>query len=161
MRYSGIIFNDITAAPGLSVSFFTQGCPHRCPGCHNPETWSFDGGLEFTPEVLESIIQGLKAQNIQRNLCIMGGEPLAPQNTFLTYLIIQTVKERLPNTPIYIWTGYVYETLLEMHDIRLKQILELTDVLIDGPYIEDLRDVTLEMRGSSNQRIINLNEIDK
>ena len=161
MKYSGIIFNDITAAPGLSVSFFAQGCPHRCSGCHNPETWSFDGGLEFTPEVLENIIQGLTAQNIKRNLCIMGGEPLAPQNTFLTYLIIQTVKERLPDTPIYIWTGYIYETLLEMHDIRLKQILELTDVLIDGPYIEDLRDVTLEMRGSSNQRIINLNKIDK
>ena len=161
MKYSGIIFNDITAAPGLSVSFFAQGCPHRCSGCHNPETWSFDGGLEFTPEVLENIIQGLTAQNIKRNLCIMGGEPLAPQNTFLTYLIIQTVKERLPDTPIYIWTGYIYETLLEMPDIRLKQILELTDVLIDGPYIEDLRDVTLEMRGSSNQRIINLNKIDK
>ena len=161
MKYSGIIFNDIAAAPGLSVSFFAQGCPHRCSGCHNPETWSFDGGLEFTPEVLENIIQGLTAQNIKRNLCIMGGEPLAPQNTFLTYLIIQTVKERLPDTPIYIWTGYIYETLLEMHDIRLKQILELTDVLIDGPYIEDLRDVTLEMRGSSNQRIINLNKIDK
>ena len=161
MKYSGIIFNDITAAPGLSVSFFAQGCPHRCPGCHNPETWSFDGGLEFTPEVLENIIQGLTAQNIKRNLCIMGGEPLAPQNTFLTYLIIQTVKERLPDTPIYIWTGYIYETLLEMPDIRIKQILDLTDVLIDGPYIEDLRDVTLEMRGSSNQRIINLNKIDK
>lgn len=161
MKYSGIIFNDITAAPGLSVSFFAQGCPHRCSGCHNPETWSFDGGLEFTPEVLENIIQGLTAQNIQRNLCIMGGEPLAPQNTFLTYLIIQTVKERLPDTPIYIWTGYIYETLLEMPDIRIKQILDLTDVLIDGPYIEDLRDVTLEMRGSSNQRIINLNKIDK
>jgi anaerobic ribonucleoside-triphosphate reductase activating protein len=87
-KYSGIIFNDITAAPGLSVSFFAQGCPHRCPGCHNPETWSFDGGLEFTPDVLENIIQGLTAQNIKRNLCIMGGEPLAPQNTFLTYLII-------------------------------------------------------------------------
>ena len=78
MRYSGVIYNDVTAAPGLSVSFFTQGCPHRCVGCHNPETWDFNGGKEFTPEVLENIISKLSAQHIQRNLCIMGGEPLAP-----------------------------------------------------------------------------------
>lgn len=64
MRYSGIIFNDISAAPGLCVTLFTQGCPHRCPGCHNPETWSFDGGKEFTLDTMEEIINGLKAQGI-------------------------------------------------------------------------------------------------
>ena len=89
LKYSGLILNDISAAPGLCVSFFTQGCPHRCPGCHNPETWSFDGGLEFTEETLNEIINGLTAQNIKRDLCIMGGEPLCKENALLTFLIIK------------------------------------------------------------------------
>lgn len=92
MKYSGIIFNDISAAPGLCVTLFTQGCPHRCPGCHNPETWSFDGGKEFTDETMESIITGLKAQGIQRSFCVMGGEPLCEENALLTYATIWRVK---------------------------------------------------------------------
>ena len=160
MRYSGVIYNDITAAPGLCVTFFTQGCPHQCHGCHNPQTWDFEGGIEFTPDVLDEIVKGLTAQDIQRSLCIMGGEPLCSENEFLTLLVVKTVKDRLPNTPIYIWTGYTYEELYKKGH-HIKQILELSDYLIDGPYIENLRDVTLDMRGSSNQRIINLHEIDK
>lgn len=159
MRYSGVIYNDIAAAPGLCVTFFTQGCPHQCHGCHNPQTWDFEGGLEFTPNILEEIIEGLTAQGIKRNLCIMGGEPLCAENEFLTLLVIKTVKERLPETPIYIWTGYTYEELLRKSN-NINQILEIADYLIDGPYIEDLRDITLSMRGSSNQRIINLHNID-
>ena len=95
MRYSGLITNDITAAPGLCVSFFTQGCPHHCPGCHNPDTWAFDRGKEFTNNTLETIIKALTAQNIQRDLCIMGGEPLCKENLFLTALVIKTVKETI------------------------------------------------------------------
>ena len=160
MRYSGVIYNDITAAPGLCVSFFTQGCPHRCHGCHNPQTWDFEGGKEFTVDVLNEIVEGLTAEGIERSLCIMGGEPLCSNNEFLTLLVIKTVKEKLPNTPIYIWSGYLYEELVKRGG-HMKQILELSDYLIDGPYIESLRDITLEMRGSTNQRIINLREIDK
>lgn len=155
MRYSGIIYNDITAAPGLCVSFFTQGCPHRCTNCHNPETWSYDGGKEFTYEVIQDIIEALTANGIQRNLCIMGGEPLCPENEFLTLMLINEVKNKLPNTLIYIWTGYTYEEL-EKRGNHIEKIIELSDYLIDGPYIEELRDITLEMRGSSNQRIIDL-----
>lgn len=160
MRYSGIIYNDITAAPGLCVSFFTQGCPHHCEGCHNPQTWDFEGGIEFKAEVLNELIQGLSADGIERSLCIMGGEPLCSNNEFLTLMVVKTVKEKLPNTPIYIWSGYCYEELLQKGG-HIKQILDMSDYLIDGPYIKDLRDITLEMRGSSNQRIINLREIDK
>lgn len=109
MRYSGIIFNDITAAPGLCVSFFTQGCPHRCINCHNPETWNFDGGLPFTDEVLNSVIEGISAQGIQRNLCIMGGEPMCEENLDLTYLLVSKVRAVYPDIKIYIWTGYLYE----------------------------------------------------
>lgn len=157
MRYSGIIYNDITAAPGLCVSFFTQGCPHHCHNCHNPQTWDFEGGKEFHPELLDEIVEALTANGIERSLCIMGGEPLCSENEFLTLLVIKTVKEKLPNTPIYIWTGYFYEELLKKGG-HMDQILEMADCLIDGPYIEDLRDITLEMRGSSNQRIIKLHD---
>ena len=161
MRYSGVIYNDIAAAPGLSVTFFTQGCPHHCPGCHNPDTWDFEGGKEFTADILDNIVNNMNAEGILRNLCIMGGEPLSEENQFLTLLVINEVKKFYPEVPVYIWTGYTYEELMARKDYRLEQILNLTDFIIDGPYINSLRDVTLEMRGSSNQRIINLHEIDK
>ena len=158
MRYSGLIKNDITAAPGLCVSFFTQGCPHRCPGCHNPETWAFGGGKEFTYEVLDEIEKALTAQGIQRNFCIMGGEPLCEQNVFLTCMVIHEIKRRVPKAKIYIWSGYTYEELIKRADNKVMDCLRLADVLIDGPYIEEERDITLEMRGSRNQRIIDLSE---
>ena len=158
MRYSGLLLNDITAAPGLSVSFFTQGCPHHCPGCHNPGTWSFDGGKEFTSETLNEIIKGLNAQGIQRNLCIMGGEPLCEANAFLTHMVIQEVRKKLPEVKIYIWSGYTYEELMKTSDSHVHNSLKLADVLIDGPYVEAERDLTLEMRGSRNQHIIDLHK---
>ena len=158
MRYSGLIKNDITAAPGLCVSFFTQGCPHHCPGCHNPETWDFNRGKEFTNDTLQEILEALTAQNIHRNLCIMGGEPLCQENAFLTRLIIQEVRKHVPETKIYIWSGYTYEELKSCGNPHVVDSLREADVLIDGPYIEAERDITLPMRGSRNQRIIDLSE---
>ena len=156
LKYSGLILNDISAAPGLCVSFFTQGCPHRCPGCHNPETWNFDGGLEFTEETLNEIINGLTAQNIKRDLCIMGGESLCEENALLTFTVIEQVKYYVPDTKIYIWTGYTIEELLDSKNPFIIESLRRADVLIDGPYIEAERDITLSMRGSRNQRILDL-----
>ena len=156
MKYAGLNLNDFTAAPGVSVTFFTQGCPHHCVNCHNPETWDFSGGKEFTPQTLDTIINGLTANDLKRSLAIMGGEPLCDENLFLTHLVISAVKKKYPETPVYIWTGYYYEDLLESLNPQLQQIFHLTDVIIDGPYIDKLRDVTLPMRGSSNQRIITL-----
>lgn len=159
MKYSGIIRNDLAAAPGISVTFFTQGCPHRCKGCHNPETWDFDGGKEFTMQTFEEIYEALGANGVQRNFCIMGGEPLCQENSFLTLLVLKEVRARFPKLKIYLWTGYYYNELLKSIDVRIPQILELVDVLIDGPYIESQRDITLQMRGSSNQSIIDLQVI--
>ena len=158
MRYAGINYNDMCAAPGVSVTLFTQGCPHHCEGCHNPETWDFNGGKEFTPEVLRKIVTGLTKNGIKRSFCIMGGEPLCEQNTLLTLMTIQYVKQRLPEVKIYLWTGYYYEELLKSPDPKIPLILKEVDVLIDGPFIKPLRDITLKMRGSSNQNIINLKE---
>ena len=159
MRYAGLIKNDIAAGPGICVTFFTQGCPHRCHGCHNPETWDFNGGLEFYPDLISEIIDALTAQGINRNFCIMGGEPLCPENEFLTMLLIIEVRKHLPDVPIYIWTGYTLEQLMHKGD-RIRQILKSINYLIDGPYIEAQRDTTLPMRGSSNQRIIDMKTVD-
>lgn len=156
MRYSGIIFNDTSAAPGICLTFFTQGCPHRCSGCHNPETWNYDGGLEFTSDTLRQVLTGLKKNNINRTFCIMGGEPLCDRNIFLTALLIQEVKKNYPDQKIYLWSGYVYEDLLNRKDNKTNYILDNIDCLVDGPFIKELKDVTLPMRGSSNQRIIKL-----
>lgn len=161
MQYSGILYNDMAAAPGVSVTFFSQGCPHHCKGCHNPETWDFKGGKEFTPDILDKIVEGLTAQGIQRNFCLMGGEPLCPENIFLSYLIVSTVKEKVPGAKIYVWTGYTYEDLVAQNNKHTMMLLKVVDVLIDGPYMEECRNVTLEMRGSSNQRIIDLTKMRK
>lgn len=158
MKYAGIIYNDFSAAPGVCLTFFTQGCPNpHCKGCHNPETWDFDGGLEFTNKVLDSILKGLNANGIQRSFCVMGGEPLCTENRFLVATIIGEVRRNF-DTNIYIWTRYPYEFLEQERklDSSLDFILSHTDFIIDGLYIEEERDITLPMRGSKNQRIINL-----
>jgi anaerobic ribonucleoside-triphosphate reductase activating protein len=160
MRYAGLIKNDIAAGPGICTTFFTQGCPHHCSGCHNPETWDFEGGKEFTPEVINEIVEALTAQGIERKLCIMGGEPLCPQNEFLTMLVIIEIRERLPEVPIYLWTGYTVDELQHRSSKHLKEILNSINYLIDGPYVKELRDTTLPMRGSSNQRVIDMQAFD-
>ena len=158
MRYAGLIKNDLAAAPGVCVSFFVQGCPLRCPGCHNPESWDFEGGMEFSTKTLNDILTSLSANGIERSLCIMGGEPLCPENLFLTTLIIREVRQQKPNIKIYLWTGYTYEELLfkKTSNPKLEYILDNIDCLIDGPFIQEEKDVTLQMRGSRNQRIIYL-----
>lgn len=156
MKYSGIIYNDFAAAPGVSLTFFTQGCPHRCPGCHNPETWDFDEGLDFTEETMQSILNGLYLNGIKRNFCLMGGEPLCTENLDISLKIIKKIKETYDWVKIYIWTGYTYEVLTRINNPKVNEILSLSNVIIDGPYIEKLKDTSLYMRGSSNQRIINL-----
>lgn len=161
MRYAGMIKNDIAAGEGVNVSFFTQGCPFKCKGCHNPQTWAFDGGKEFSPTVLEELINALTANGIQRNLSIMGGEPLCEENIFLVSLIVLSVREAFPNIKIYIWTGYTYEELEARSQLepKIKTILDNIDYLIDGPFILEERDITLAMRGSRNQRILDMKEM--
>jgi anaerobic ribonucleoside-triphosphate reductase activating protein len=158
MRFAGIIYNDIASAPGICLTFFAQGCNSRCEGCHNPETWDFCGGKEFTQETLKSIIDGLVANGVSRSLAIQGGEPLCEENLFLTDLLISEVKKKYPDIKIYLWTGFIYEDLLESSNQRLKNILNSIDVLIDGPYKKEERDITLFMRGSRNQRVIKLHD---
>lgn len=157
MRYAGIIKNDFAAAPGVCLSFFVQGCPIRCKGCHNPEAWDFEGGKEFTNDTLTEIYEGLKANGIERTLCIMGGEPLCEDNSFLTLLVITEMKKLIPDLKVWVWTGYEWDDVSSRDD-RTHTILEMIDGIVTGPYIEALRDITLPMRGSSNQRVIYLKD---
>jgi anaerobic ribonucleoside-triphosphate reductase activating protein len=159
MRYAGIIPNDFAAAPGVCTTFFVQGCPIKCPGCHNPESWDFEGGKEFDTEVLNKLEEDLLANGINRTLCIMGGEPLCQENLFLTTMVVTEMKHRLPNLKIWIWTGYEYKDILkEKSNPKIKYILETVNGLVTGPFIQSLRDITLPMRGSSNQEIIKLKD---
>lgn len=158
MKYAGMILNDTAAAPGICLSVYTQGCPHHCKNCFNPETWDFNGGKEFTGETMNKIIANLNKYGIQRSLCILGGEPLCKQNLALTEFIINSVKAALPETKIYVWTGYILEDLILDENEHLKSILNKINYLIDGPFIEEKKDLRLQMRGSSNQRIIKINQ---
>ena len=112
MKYAAIKENDIVDGEGICVSFWTQGCPFRCKGCHNPETWSFDGGIEEDENtLLNKILYLIDKNNVQRNLSILGGEPLCKQNReFVAKLVIAT-KRRFPNIKIFLWTGYEIEFL--------------------------------------------------
>lgn len=161
MRYAGMIKNDIAAGEGVNVSFFTQGCPFKCKGCHNPQTWDFSGGKEFSPATLTELLDALSANGVKRNLSIMGGEPLCEENVFLVSLIILSVKEQFPDIKIYVWTGYTYEDLQIRckAEPKIKTVLDNIDYLIDGPFILEERDITLKMRGSRNQRILDMKEL--
>ena len=156
MRYAGIIKNDLAGGEGVCVSLFTQGCPFHCDKCHNPPTWDPDGGELFTDATTKEILAAIGANGIKRNFNIMGGEPLIEQNRKELLHLIWNIRHDYPDIKIYLWTGYIYEELLAIDDDYITNILNNVDVLIDGPYIDELRDITLPLRGSSNQRIIKL-----
>lgn len=154
MRYSCLNKNDIVNGEGVCVSFWVQGCPIRCIGCHNASIWDFNGGKEFTPSTISEITQAINANGIQRNFSILGGEPLCEENVFLTTLVIQEVRKVYPDIKIYLWTGYYYKDLLKRNDSHLNYIFNNINYLIEGPFIQEQRDITLKLRGSRNQHIL-------
>lgn len=160
MRYAGIKENDTTNGEGICLSVFTQGCPHRCKGCFNPETWDFEGGIEEDVKFLTFKIMNLIQRNgIQRNLSILGGEPLCLENRMQVNFIVKHIKEKFPDIKIFLWTGYTIEELVKKNDLYINEILKTVDVIIDGPFIEEERDITLKLRGSKNQRILTKEKI--
>ena len=146
-KYKTIIKNDIVNGEGIVVSFWVQGCPHHCPGCFNPETWSFKSGNPYTKETRKKIIEAISANNVQRNFSVLGGEPLASENLEMTEDIVRAVRAAYPDIKIYLWTGYEFDKLPHF------AIFDFVDVIIDGPFIKDLKNLDLKLRGSSNQRI--------
>lgn len=155
VKYNTIRDMDISNGEGIACSIFFQGCSHHCEGCFNPETWSFDTGKEFTEEVQHKFIEMCKKPYI-KCISLLGGEPF-DQDSYELYNFLKRLKQEV-NKPVYLWTGYLYEELLEK-DCNIKNIFEekLISVLIDGEFILQKRDLMLKLRGSSNQRVIRLN----
>ena len=153
IRVAGLNKNDVVNGEGVSVSLFLQGCHFHCPGCHNPEAWDPNGGQAWVEdELIEYIISAIADNGIQRNLSILGGEPLdTDEKIEFVKQLIYKVKDKYPNIKIAIWTGYEYKDL--KINSSMTYILKNINYLIDGPYMQDKRDITLKWRGSRNQRI--------
>lgn len=151
MRYAKIRKMDISNGEGVRVSLFVQGCSFHCKNCFNPETWDFNGGKDFTTVEVDKIIK-LCNKDYIAGLSILGGEPLHPNNIETVANICKCFKQEYPNKTIWLWSGFRYEDILNRENNY--DILNLIDILVDGQFEEDKKDLTLKWRGSSNQRVI-------
>lgn len=145
---------DVVNANGIGCSLFVQGCNRHCPGCFNPETWDFDGGKLWTAEIENKFIQRCKSPQIDC-ISILGGEPFE-QGDDLYNLLTRIRKE--VGKPVYVWTGYLYEDLIQIPELERFFTDNLVDILIDGCYDEGQRDLTLKFRGSKNQRVLEISK---
>lgn len=152
MRIAGIIDDDIVDSDdGVAVSLWTVGCPHHCKGCHNQNLWDYDAGQDIPIKmVIDELKEKINKNGVMRNLSILGGEPLDPQNVKDVDKVLKEVRATYPNIKIYLWTGYTFEELEKREDVR--GALRNVDVLIEGRFVEELRQ-DLPLRGSSNQRV--------
>ncbi|MEW9939582.1 anaerobic ribonucleoside-triphosphate reductase activating protein [Clostridium butyricum] len=152
MYYSKIKFNDVANGPGLRLSLFTSGCTHHCKGCFQPETWNFKNGEPFTLETQKYIIEKSKNKYIA-GLSLLGGDPLDNVDGILP--LLQEYRKTFAATKsIWLWTGYLFEEILK-DDLKSK-VLPFIDVIIDGTFEENLKDITLKYKGSTNQRVIDV-----
>ena len=159
MNYATIKFYDVATGTGVRVSLFVSGCRHHCKGCFNAETWDFCYGEPYTQETEDSIIDGLKPDYIT-GLSLLGGEPFEPENQPALTALLRRVKAQLPEKTVWCYTGYTYDTDLAeggsvFTDVT-REMLSYIDILVDGEFIEEQRDLTLRFRGSRNQRILTL-----
>lgn len=159
MNYGEIKNYDIANGEGVRVSLFVSGCTHHCKNCFNPETWSFEYGKPFTKETEDYIIECLSPDYID-GLSLLGGEPFEPQNQEVLLPFLRKVKNELPNKNIWCYTGYLFDMeLLSESRARCEftdKMLSLIDILVDGEFVQALHDISLAFRGSSNQRIIDV-----
>ena len=154
MRYNKIRKMDISNGPGIRVSIFMQGCEFHCKGCFNPETWDFKCGNEFTDETIEKVLDLCNYDHIV-GLTILGGEPMHPVNIEGTTKLAKEFKKRFPKKSLWVWTGFQYEK------IKDKEVFKYIDVLVDGQFKAELFSPKLRWKGSSNQRVIDINETIK
>ena len=152
MRYNKIRKMDIADGPGVRVSIFMQGCMFNCKKCFNPETHDFNGGKEFNEDTIDRVLELCENENI-RGLSILGGEPMHPKNLEGTTKLAKAFKEKFPNKDLWTWTGFSFDK-----DLKDKEVLKYVDVLVDGQYVDELRNPTLKYSGSTNQRVIDVQE---
>ncbi len=149
MRYHDISHDNMNNGDGLRVVLWVSGCSHHCPECQNPSTWDPHDGLIFNGDALEELEDQLDKDYIE-GITFSGGDPLYKVNREDITTLAKLIKEAFPDKTIWLYTGYVYEDIIDL------PIMEYVDVLIDGPYVNKLRDITLKWRGSSNQRVIDV-----
>ena len=150
MRYNKIRKMDIANGPGVRVSIFFQGCAFHCKNCFNKETWDFNGGVEFTDEVIDQIIDLAKDDYIA-GLSILGGEPMHPKNIEATTRLAKKFRETYPEKTIWAWSGFLFDEYT-----KDKEVSKYLDVIVDGQYIDELRNPKLKWKGSENQRVIDV-----
>lgn len=161
MHYGNIKKYDIADGLGVRVSLFVSGCRNCCPGCFQPETWDFNYGNEFTAQTEEEIMEALKPSFIS-GFTVLGGEPFEPENQQVLAPFLEKIKRTYPAKNIWCYTGYVLDDDIlkgkRKHTEYTNRMLSCIDVLVDGPFVESLRNLMLEFRGSENQRLLNLKE---
>lgn len=155
MNYATIKKNDIANGPGIRVSLFVSGCRHRCKNCFNSEAWDFNYGQEFNDKTIDEIITYLKPDFVE-GISLLGGEPFEPENQSGLIKLLERVKKELPEKNIWCYTGFTFEKDLLKGSDNTKKLLSLIDVLVDGKFVEELKDASLIFRGSSNQNIIDV-----
>lgn len=149
MRYNKIRKMDISNGPGVRVSIFMQGCAFHCKDCFNPETWDFNKGLEFCDETISKVLELCDKDEI-KGLSILGGEPLHPNNIEGTTKLAKAFKDKFPNKSIWMWTGFQFENK------RNEEVMKYIDTLVDGQFKDECYNPSLKWRGSSNQRVIDV-----
>ena len=156
MNYATIKNCDIANGPGVRVSLFVSGCTHRCPGCFNEVAWDFDYGEPFTEEVMDSILEMLRPSYI-RGLTLLGGEPFEPQNQSAVVQLLRKIKKEMPEKSIWAFSGYLFDKdILSGRLGDCSEYLSYLDVLVDGPFVEAKKNLSLRFRGSENQRLIDV-----
>ena len=167
MRYASIRSLDISNGEGVGVSLFVQGCPFHCFGCFNSDTWDFNGGKEWTKEIKDKFLKLIDRPYIKR-VSFLGGECLAEQNLDEILSLIQEIRNSFPTKTIWLYTGYSYQKIFRgesscisqegLNNFKRRKIIGLCDVLVDGEYIDEQKDLTLKWRGSRNQHVIDIKQ---
>ena len=153
MNYEKIDKCSVSNGVGVRTVLWVSGCDIHCRNCHNPQTWDFNSGIPFTEDTMQEILYDLSKPYI-KGCTLSGGHPIDPHNAPEVLKIVKRVKMVFPNKDIWIYSGYTWEDIIQ--NDTLKEILKYTDVLVDGAYVDELRDISLPFRGSSNQRIIDV-----
>lgn len=161
MNYAGIKYCDIANGTGCRTVLFVSGCRNACKGCFQPQTWDFAYGEPFDEMVQEEVLKSLEPDYIT-GITLLGGEPFEPENQKALLLFMRKVVAQYPNKNVWAFTGYIYDKDLvaggRRHTEDTDELLSMIDVLVDGPFCEEQKDITLEFRGSSNQRVLDLKE---
>lgn len=158
MRYGAIKKRDIANGIGVRVVLFVSGCTHHCKGCFQPETWDFQYGQDYTAETENEIIEALRPDFID-GLTLLGGEPFEPQNQQELVRLLRRIRKELPTKTVWAFSGYTYEQLTGESRARCAvtdEMLSMVDVLVDGEFVEEKRNISLQFRGSENQRLIDV-----